>query len=1344
MKIHIIQSFIARLALLLLIIQTHAVSAQNNDDKGRWYLVNSAVTYDGQYCNSRTLANSNNYLRAITRVENNLFELIYTVKQEQRMVGGSDEVVYNADGSLGSPAGTLVITNHYNDIKFEWSDPKSELFEGEENSIYFDYQVTAGENIPITDIMAAMSVSVSVAILPSLPGIPSVEEFSRKLNTVSLTKEIEDFMAESEDTFSEFFEQVDGEDYGWVASIDNQGQNKSSFGQGRISCKKASWNAPSDLKDGSMLMVTIESKVVFHDIMSGAAPDKNSVIKTYLYKYVAPDRVVVVSTPASNEAGEEDGPLLPPWIWGTIGGFVLIGGAKKVFEKKEKPEKEEPKKGRSSYKMVLYKDFGDTLNVGDEPQIVGARIDEILPDGTRVDRPDLTAQIDIIEGDNIRILARGMSGRYRSAKIFVPESSSEAQQAEVHFSIKFEKGSFTNKYIFNIGMGEIMFAQDNLTLPVGYDKVARLPFYVKGMQADNLLRCECSIGKDYIVTSEPSDESPLVWYAVIQERNKKPLKEAGDRTCTSLEIKAIGKNGTVIEGSLLVIRLQLGLFFQCSGFVQCYLEKFDPVHHSPYLNIGKVGKDDVSPSQTFGTFSILGWNEETNSVIRSLPDADVKYDLHAEPLDPEEDALVKDYLSKSTRGMTDKELIDRVQVDSIVDMVGPDNTICLRIFSHNFLDSPSRRKVKLVLNVKCKGVVYTAEQKVWLVSQPYRDVNNDKLKVLWKHDEDVCGQLNSVADSIHKMGVERQLFPVLRIIEMMQEAYDPMFGFDEIQVKQMRDVYNRFCKGEIIGANAEPEKVEDLGFLAETMRALATSGTQIENWMQAHGGFATRLTVCVLTMGWSEAALSACDIQKKMIEVAERDVNPGGAWEAFTVGVTEYGKNVIQDALIGGVFKQGKKALKARNPILHAKLEQTTHNVGGWMQKKLGYLGKDLKDVGKDIKSIFSSDTVGYTTSGMLKNSQKVLKNAEVVVDARLRDCRKPVSVNGMAPIATDQKQLRDSLLHAKNNINDFEKLNNQFRVNPTPENASSLKNVVAKLDNDPAAKRLLTQNNSAVSLNTRVKFEEMQKQVCKEVELKATESIVSELNIKGVKVDAESVYVFHPAKDAPLDVSFKVKANGNAAVSSFDLDVPMDMAQKSVGQAYQEVTGLSLAKSDYKVLQSEKVAIVNGELKATQGLDKMANLSQNNACPAFINEAAVKADAASANSVVCKELFLDSGLTKCGRRAKDTIIPMAVGNGSMNKLAAEEVEFLEYLGRFKNPKKGIDVLNSLSAEEYLVKNHGIKLPDVDKKLMEIQIKVENYNLKWINKPNPFENFLEDRLKDAAGVTVSELRNRIS
>ena len=165
---------------------------------------------------------------------------------------------------------------------------------------------------------------------------------------------------------------------------------------------------------------------------------------------------------------------------------------------------DEKKKNR--YEMRLHKDFGDTILVG-ERVAVYARIVEITPEGAETLRSDLTAQISISSPHYLIVSGEGMSGEYKAAYVEAPETAADIP-TEAVVSVKFAggDGSFTNNVTFQIGEQKIVFGQENLTLPAGYDKTERLPFAIFGMDKDAVVTASVIREDGYSAQIEPGEE----------------------------------------------------------------------------------------------------------------------------------------------------------------------------------------------------------------------------------------------------------------------------------------------------------------------------------------------------------------------------------------------------------------------------------------------------------------------------------------------------------------------------------------------------------------------------------------------------------------------------------------------------------------------------------------------------------------------------------------------------------------------------------------------------------------------------------------------------------------------
>ncbi|QGU00326.1 hypothetical protein SYNTR_1732 [Candidatus Syntrophocurvum alkaliphilum] len=103
---------------------------------------------------------------------------------------------------------------------------------------------------------------------------------------------------------------------------------------------------------------------------------------------------------------------------GAAGAASAAGGAGASGNVADRSRREEEEESDSSYKMVLYKDFGNQITSGGETYYVYARMVEVTIDGEEITRPDLTANIDIFsESSQLEMGAPEMSGDYMGASV---------------------------------------------------------------------------------------------------------------------------------------------------------------------------------------------------------------------------------------------------------------------------------------------------------------------------------------------------------------------------------------------------------------------------------------------------------------------------------------------------------------------------------------------------------------------------------------------------------------------------------------------------------------------------------------------------------------------------------------------------------------------------------------------------------------------------------------------------------------------------------------------------------------------------------------------------------------
>lgn len=156
-----------------------------------------------------------------------------------------------------------------------------------------------------------------------------------------------------------------------------------------------------------------------------------------------------VNTQAAKDKGETSTSIPAALAIVIIGGAAAMAGAG-AGGSGDKGDKDSQKKSR--YKMCLRKDFGDAIRYDAPAVTVYARIVEITPEGEEIDRPDLTASLEMFSGGNLKVEDCAMEGNYMGALVCTESMSGGQNPDSGILSIRFsgEEGSFQNNVTFRL------------------------------------------------------------------------------------------------------------------------------------------------------------------------------------------------------------------------------------------------------------------------------------------------------------------------------------------------------------------------------------------------------------------------------------------------------------------------------------------------------------------------------------------------------------------------------------------------------------------------------------------------------------------------------------------------------------------------------------------------------------------------------------------------------------------------------------------------------------------------------------------------------------------------------
>lgn len=199
------------------------------------------------------------------------------------------------------------------------------------------------------------------------------------------------------------------------------------------------------------------------------------------------------SVPPADTAGAGASPVAAAGI-GAAATIAAIAAAGAVAGGKGEGGKENAQ--RSTYKMVVYKDFGNKIRYGPNPVFVYARMVELPPGGGERDRPDLTARISITAGSpSLLVQPPMMRGRDMAATVYAHSELHEmARPSEGIISFRFtgEGGSFQNNVRFQL-VGAPRIEVQGAWLLEGANNTAALPFTLKDFLSPHKAQVEFSM-----------------------------------------------------------------------------------------------------------------------------------------------------------------------------------------------------------------------------------------------------------------------------------------------------------------------------------------------------------------------------------------------------------------------------------------------------------------------------------------------------------------------------------------------------------------------------------------------------------------------------------------------------------------------------------------------------------------------------------------------------------------------------------------------------------------------------------------------------------------------------------
>ena len=669
-----------------------------------------------------------------------------------------------------------------------------------------------------------------------------------------------------------------------------------------------------------------------------------------------------------NEASDEEGIwkyIIPPFVGGCLVGWWRKRRKNKKQQKDDDPEPEpEPEEEEQEeeeddepdqLQMQVYKNFGDTLLVGDKGQQVNALIVRKPKKGPEYVDENLTRQIQIMSGDDYLHVEMGdIENGWKTAYVWAPEAENPPQEGIVKFVLANEGASYTNRLHFKVVKGGILFdpRQTNVTIPARHPEPVEVCFAVEGLPIQDIKEVTAFItdqkdekAKEYEVrVLNCNEKADFPYKAEITDLLKDPEMdhgEPGTHVSYVLHIEARNNDGYTIKGELPLFRFYLGMQIETDGEgIGCYLEEYDPMKHLPNTRFkGDDGKQYVY-SQTWCRVRIYDYDAESHNLKitepNPLPDllpgdgeATSECNSFIFTVEPATDARSTENLKPESHK---QNILDNIDLRLLGRPSGKDSYLYFLTCTKGVLMPPTRMAVTINLTVKLKNGLsgkwkeYKCQKLMILWSQPKRrDLTPEAWKVVIKKDEELEDLLLKTRENITRFGLSEDFnqfmegiasgngnteisekldfFGLERYqkletgIDILLRTYTRDFGYDENTVMSVVNIFNNYlarCQVRNITMEQQAE--------AEMEDAMAPAG--IKEWFDnRHKAFKELNFVESMALGFvtcgtfsvMQLVVNIGDAMYKAADSTESDSSVVMWGKIFVMGAWEAGHSYLME-----------------------------------------------------------------------------------------------------------------------------------------------------------------------------------------------------------------------------------------------------------------------------------------------------------------------------------------------------------------------------------------------------------------------------------------------------------------
>ena len=1071
------------------------------------------------------------------------------VLQKNNVLGGSGPKAFHFQ--VGKASATVVSTGSANGTTFTWVDPADEIKFGDEAKLGFPVEINCLD--------------------------PATTRLMRNQKMMSLTVTVEMW-----DPYECADYTKDNNPFKWRTEVTESGMVTR---RPDVDMREEYFTPTAE----SILTITVVASLNTPITIDGKSVSGLVGGRTYIYKYVGDKPIYDVKNEGTVKPGEFGKTKIPPalfWIGGTLVGVIGANEIRKGLKKKKKkdgkdpePEEEKPEKHPSTFRMVLYKEFGDTLTVGAEPKVVGARIEEQTHDGRIVERPDLSRTIRILEGENIQLLSTGFDGKYMSGSICVPEPKQSAipPKGTVIFYFETPTGILRNHVEFYIEDSKrIVFTQQNITFVAGHQSAETVYFYVVGLGNEPVfdVRLEDDKNKSFEIISHVRPDKEGSWSVDLKDRlTEIPEQMAGnmDNCYLAITAKQILKDGE----REITERLPVHRFYEGLRMVVDHVKAYAVVAGTESINcteeilksqdqtlrenqslkgMADWDESDVSivPAHTRLELTLFAWNKEKNMIGSPSPrDVSIVFEDVSESLEwfGKKGAEITEPV-RALGFKVEQFGIDSRPISQRSDVSGHTMTYVYEIIPSAIMVPPNRCKVAITATASYEGRTFEDKQTLMVISMPMRYAPDmQSLTNMMKFDAQVQDRLVMMITKLTNLPQAPQFNALICKCRLMLDSFDERFGFYMPDFYTAKSLYLRTMRGEI-----GPLYVAEHTYSWEEVYFGDAFNMCMETFEEHEPKTVMgRILLGIVTLGYSEILYYTP--KRFLLECQKAGEN--------------YDSNFFDNFAVGAKFAYFEACQNwAGQKVIGGAMSEISSTQFGQALKEMAH------EIHRDIRSVERSLCKNYSSinfvSKLARNGRKL---AKMKIDGRLLGQKKLEIGKFKMESSPDLKELKAIAERAQKlgeaKVKQFIKACNDPNISP-----EELKKLVLSIQCDHFAKTYL--NSAKVIDKYRFRFttentilhenvkRALKKQLAKDFGVHESQITFFEATGNATKVNAVN------CKKIGMDHDYTIRVNGK--------DLPEEVAGRYWNDEYcYQATGdrmISPWDADYLGYQAEQTAV--------------------------------------------------------------------------------------------------------------------------------------------------------------------------